>query len=464
MHRDRLPLPGPLPWKRPRHELLLLALIAAATLFLVLPENPQDVSRLCLTRALVHGKVWDNVCLNNAVDTAFRDGHLYSDKAPGFSVLAIPAALAVRLPPKYLWTTPGAEKQIWAVRLLTSGVALLLCAFLLGRVAEGLVPGWGGASLVTFALGTVVSSFGVASFDHVPAAAIGFGAFVLAWSRRPLLAGLLAGAAVLVEYEAGLIALAVGAYVLLLGRRAAGRYLLGLIPGVALIGAYDWAAFGSPLHLSYQYVTDPAFSEHQSGGLFGIHLPTLHGTYLVFAGNRGLLYDSPVLAAAAFGLVLLWRRGWRAEALVCAFVACAFIVLNAGYFLPYGGDSPGPRFLVPMLPFLAVGLAPAFAWRPLVTGALALLSVIASTAIMLTWPGAAGSGYGYRWNVWRELAVLVHSGPDAPLARWAQKTVLTWAGVGRLGSEAIVALLAAAALAIAYWVGWSARGQDALRP
>ena len=215
MHRDRLPTPGPLPWRRPRHELLLLALIAAATLLIVLPENPQDVSRLCLTRALLHGKVWDNVCLNNAVDTAFRDGHLYSDKAPGFSVLAIPAVVAVRLPERYLWTTPGAEKQIWAVRLLTSGLALLLCAFLVGRVAEGLSPGWGGASLVTFGLGTVVSSFGVASFDHVPAAAIGFGAFVLAWSRRPLPAGLAAGAVVLVEYEAGLIALAVGAYVLL---------------------------------------------------------------------------------------------------------------------------------------------------------------------------------------------------------------------------------------------------------
>ena len=81
--------------------------------------------------------------------------------------------------------------------------------------------------------------------------------------------------------------------------------------------------------------------------------------------------------------------------------------------------------------------------------------------------GRGELGYGYRWNVWRELAVLVHSGPDAPLARWAQESVLTWAGVGRLGSEAIVAGFAAAAFALAFWVGWSARGvrdQDALRP
>ena len=234
---------------------------------------------------------------------------------------------------------------------------------------------------------------------------------------------------------------------------------------MALLGAYDWAAFGSPFHLSYQYVTDPAFSVHQSAGLFGIHLPTLHGTYLVLAGNRGLLWDSPVLVAAGFGLVLLWRRGWRAEALVCAFVSLRV-----------------PRAQRRLLPPLRRRLARAHgsssrccrssrsAWRRrshggrCVTGVLALLSVTASTAIALTWPAAASSGYGYRWNVWRELAVLVHSGPDAPLARWAQKSVFTWAGIGPLGSEAIIAAFAAAAFALAFWVGWSARDQAGLRP
>ena len=45
---------------------------------------------------------------------------------------------------------------------------------------------------------------------------------------------------------------------------------------------------------------------------------------------------------AAAGLYLLWRRGFRAEALVCAAVTAAFLLAECGYFDPYGGGSPGP--------------------------------------------------------------------------------------------------------------------------
>ncbi len=451
----RLPSPSPLPWRRPRHELLLLVLVAAAALAVVLPTGAQDVSRMCLTRALVHLHVSADECLAGAVDQASHGGHLYSDKAPGVSALSVPAAAIVRLPPPSRFPSAG-DLRLWAVRMSTGGIALILCAFLVGRVAEGLAPGWGGASLVTLALGTVASALAASSFGHVPAAALAFGAFVLAWSRRPFLAGLAAGLAVLVEYEAGLVALSIGVYVLLAGRQAAARYLLGLIPGLALLGAYDWAAFGSPFHLSYRYVA-PEFAAEQSAGFFGVHVPTLHGLHLVFVGDRGLLVDSPVLVAAAFGLALLWRRGRRAEASLCAFVTCAFLVLNSGYFLPYGGDSPGPRFLIPALPFLAVGLALAYAARPVVTAVLAVASVVPSTAIALTWPAAANSGMGYRGSVWREIGEFVAHGSASPIASWTQSSLLTSAGLGRLGSAGIATGCAAAALAIGLGGGWSSR-------
>jgi hypothetical protein len=456
IHGRLISPPGPLPWRRPRREALLLVLVAAAALLLVYPSGAEDWSRMCLTQALVDGRLSADEChAGGPGDYASYRGHLYSDKAPGASVAAIPAAELVRLPAPASWRSDG-DPRLWLVRMSTNGLALLLCAFLVGRVAEGLARGWGGASLVTFALGTIVSGVAPAGFAHVVAAALGFAAFLLAWASRPLAAGLVAGLAVTVEYPVGLIVLVVGAYVALGGLRPLGRYAVGLVPGAALLGAYNWAAFDSPFHLSYRYVTEQ-FAEGMGQGFFGIRVPSLHGLHFLLTANRGLLLVSPVLVAAAYGLLRLWKEGHRAEAVVCATVPLAFGVLDAGYYLPYGGDSPGPRFVVPALPFLALGLPLAFRAHPVVTTVLAVPSVIASTAIALTWPAAVNAAPGYRETVWRELAELARQGSGSRLAGFVQKTVLDWAGVGRLGAGGIVFGLALLALALALQSGFAGR-------
>ena len=166
--------------------------------------------------------------------------------------------------------------------------------------------------MVTFGLGTLMSSMAVASFDHVPAAALTFAAFVLAWARRPLTAGLVAGMAVVVEYETGLVALLVGGYILLAGVRPLARYALGLVPGALVLAAYDWAAFGSPFHLSYRYVAN-GYTADQEAGFFGIHRPRCTRSESSWSATAACSVDSPVLAAAALGLLLLWRRGRQAR-------------------------------------------------------------------------------------------------------------------------------------------------------
>ena len=145
------------------------------------------------------------------------------------------------------------------------------------------------------------------TFDHVTAGALGFAAFLVAWRRRPGLAGLLAGAALTVEYETGIIVAVLALYVARGGMRPIVRYVLGVLPGAVLLGAYDWAAFGSPLHPSYRYVAN-GYAAAQATGLFGITLPRWHSTAQVLFGDRGILVAAPVLPAALFGLVLLARR------------------------------------------------------------------------------------------------------------------------------------------------------------
>ena len=410
---------------------------------------------------MLHVRLSADSCLAGSIDHASYGGRLYSDKAPGLSVLALPAVALVQLPTQSSWGV-YLDLRLWVVRLLTCGIAFIACVFLVGRVAEGLAPGWGGAVLVTFALGTVISSLAISTFEEVPAATLGFAAFLLAWLRRPLVAGLAAGAAILVDYESSMVAVILALYVTLSGARAAGRYLLGLMPAVALLGAYDWAAFGSPVHLSYRYVTQQ-FASRQHQGLFGVGWPSLHGARLVFIGDRGLLVNAPVVTAAALGLALLWRRGLRAEAAVCAGVTVAFLDVDLSYFDPYGGDSPGPRFLIPALPFLALGLPFALArWRTLVT-ALVVVSVVASVAVLLTWTHTGSGASSYPGTIWRQISLFVENGRSAPIATWAPRNVIHWVGIADGIAGLLLVASAFTACAIGLLDGWTARPREPLK-
>jgi hypothetical protein len=428
-------------WQRPRHELLLLALVATAALLPLYIVDAQDTSRLCLTQAIVHGRLSNDACLAHSVDKSRFDGHYYSDKAPGLSIAAIPSAEAVGLPPMQQVKT--ASERLWKVRLLTSGIAFLACALLVGRTAEGIAPGWGGAVLVTFALGTLVAPLAATSFGEDAAAALAFGAFVFAWRRRFLVAGLLGGAALVVEYQTAAILGLVGLYVLVRGLRPLADYVAGLLPGVALLLVYDTLAFGSPFHLSYRYKAGLNATE-QATGFFGIGVPRLHSVHIVLYGSGGLLLVSPVLVAACVGLVLL-ARDQLAEAFLCAAVTVFFLVLEFGYFTPYGGVSPGPRFFIPALPFLALGLAPAFTRAPKPTALLAVLSVVPTFGMMLVWT----ANENLRQTIWGEVARVVVQGRSSRLIHDLMTgNVLGLTDAGNGGGLLLMAGATAAAVAL----------------
>jgi hypothetical protein len=428
---------------RPRREALLLALVALVALSPVYVQDAQDSAHLCLSDALTHGRLSGDSCLSDAVDRSSHGGHLYSDKAPGLALIATPAFAAFRVgstPENW----PSFDLRLWGVRVLSVGLCFVLCAFMVGRVSEGLAPGYGGAALVTFALGTLVEPFAATEFDHVPAAMLAFAAFVLAWRGRPLLAGVAGGLAVLTNYEAGLAVGIVGVYLAFRGLRPVARYVAGAVPGALLLGAYDWAAFGAPWRLSYRYLDNVYYSTSQKTGFFGIGAPHVFQTVEVLAGPGGLLVVSPVLALACVGLFLV-RREHPAEAAVCGAIAAAFVLLDFGYFTPYGGLSPGPRFLIPGLPFLAVGLAPAFRRAPLITSVAAAFSVISMTAVTLVW----ASNVVLRQTVWGELVRVPFQLGSSRYVQSLAGDVLHAAGPGRAWGAALVALAALAALVVA---------------
>jgi len=361
------------------------------------------------------------------------------------SVLALPAAAAVHLPLPHRWAVKG-DKRLWVVRVFSSGIAFLVCVFLLGLVAEGISPGWGDAALVAFALGTLAEPLAPTTYGHDAAAVLAFGAFLLAWERKAFLAGLAAGAGVAVEYPTAIVGVVLALYLLRRGLPSLLLFALGSAPALVLLGVYDRVAFGSPFHLPYRYVAN-RYASDQSAGFFGIGTPRAHSVEQVLVGRAGLLVISPVVVGAAAGLVLLGRR-FGPEALVCAAVSVAFLFVEFGYFLPYGGISPGPRFLVPALPFLALGLAAAFPRLPVPTWILTAVSVIAMTAVTLTWHSGGPARYGH--SVWEEIAQLPrHGGGSRIVSDSAKNIVVFWSSSTRIPGALIVCACAAAAFLVA---------------
>ena len=92
------------------------------------------------------------------LDRARKGHHLYTDKAPGLSLLAVPAVVVVRVGERI--TRQPRARLIWEsaprlfiVRLLTVGSFLVLLSWLIGRTAEGLVPRSGATAAVTASIG-----------------------------------------------------------------------------------------------------------------------------------------------------------------------------------------------------------------------------------------------------------------------------------------------------------------------
>jgi hypothetical protein len=161
--------------------------------------------------------------------------------------------------------------------------------------------------------------------------------------------------------------------------RRVAEYAVGGIVGLAPVWAYDSWAFGNPFHLGYAGTAGQgAAGGWQNTGFFGQSAPSFHILVSLLLSQRGLLVLTPVLALAAAGGVVLWRRALKAEAaLVGALVVVELIWNSARHPTAFalGGWVPGPRFLISLLPFLCVLLAPLLRRMPATVGVLGAVSI-----------------------------------------------------------------------------------------
>lgn len=324
----------------------------------------QGAPRMALTGALVDDRAITIDDYLVGFDYTERDGHIYSDKAPGQEVLAVPFYAASRAVGAEPAIVPRVEENLtlWWMTLWSAMVpAIALIAMVATSAHRRGIP-IPIPALATLTFGTMLLPFGANLYGHVLGAALGFAAWTvldrspLGW-RHGAAAGALIGLAVVVEYPMALVGLALA--VLMVARRAWSAlvaFAVAGIPSAVFLGVYQAAAFGSPFSSGYQHKT-----YHEDATLLITGIPKLSTFAAMLFGSRGLFLFTPVVAVGIVGLVQRWRHARDEGALVGLGVVTAFFLLQAGWVNAYGGDAPGPRYVIPMLPFLGIGLA--HVWR-----------------------------------------------------------------------------------------------------
>jgi hypothetical protein len=172
-------------------------------------------------------------------------------------------------------------------------------------------------------------------------------------------AGLILGLSTLVR-PTNVLALAVCAVAIVAryGKSALRPILIFLAAGTAgitILLAHNALLFGSPLAFGYPAVAEGAKR------LNSFDTPILKGLYgfLLSPGKSIFLFAPPAVLALG-GLKALWR-GDRALATIAILLPLVDLFFFAKYSQWEGGYCVGPRYLVPGLVFLCLGLGPVLA-------------------------------------------------------------------------------------------------------
>lgn len=355
--------------------------------------NPNNSTRLFAAISLVeqHKATIDEFKMLT-IDKAEFGQHVYADKAPGMTLMAMPAvAIGNALTGTTSATWPRKidnqdfsgfmQLRLRLAVAMSTAVITALAAVLLFDLATG-ITGSPRAGLVTalgYALATPVWGWSTTLFGHAPVGALLLIATWAIWRgtsgeremarwRYPLIAGGALGWALVIEYPTVISATPIVIWVLWRTRHLAWPLrarLFGLAAAAGIAAllpliCYNEIAFGTLFKVGYSGVVG---FDGMNQGFFGLTYPKLAVLgEITFGTARGLFWLAPILFLAPFGVAQLIRAPeTRDLGILAAAITVVVLLYNASYVYWDGGFSTGPRHSIPMVGFLALGIAPL--WR-----------------------------------------------------------------------------------------------------
>ena len=338
-------------------------------------------------------------------DVAVYNDNYYTDKAIGSSVLAAIFYWPIYKVAELVHMVIPVETKKHLLTFLSIGLLSSISGVLIFWLSNYLSKNRTIAYLVTMSLslGTLLLPYSVSFFGHAQAAFFLFTSFFLTFlisipenaaysikRRYTFLIGLFMGTAFLIEYPTAiLIPVLILYYFYNIWKKGEAKrianYLFPLIGGLIPIFVmvfYNQRVYGTAFTSGYQYLADTYFKEKMSTGFMGIGFPKFSVIfYETFHPAQGIFWLSPVLLMIFIGaFFLLRKKKYRVELLISGYAFLSFLLMNSGYYMWWGGNSLGPRAVIPMLPFLCIPLSFISAkWTP----ALIVLSVISIGQMIL---------------------------------------------------------------------------------
>jgi len=299
--------------------------------------------------------------LTRYIDVSLYNGNYYSDKGPGLSFLGVPLYIFG----KFLVNSGFLLFEIPFYIILLSSLATSLSIVLIYDTSINIFQISKNASILTgliYGFGTIALFYSKSFFSHSFAAfllllSMYFGMKVTKYDENKesnlFVSGFAMGLLALIEYFPFLTIIPLTIY--LIKNKIKKELLFFLLPIIMFLGIhaiYNYVCFDNPLTPPYYY------EQSEDMSVIGYYIRTtfLIGLYgQLFSPFRGLFFYSPILLLTFHGTYkFLNKHRYETFLYLTSFVMILLLFAAQEW---WGGNCYGPRYILPVIPFVTIPIA-----------------------------------------------------------------------------------------------------------